>query len=135
MPTVPIWCSQFRPRTEGAEYLTLMVLPSIVTVVEAGGLSCAEAGIAQTKHRTHEIDRLSSWQSVGRLPKTQPEGRIQRLLPSDFRLLRPFRNLLTYGASDAVYAAIASRSSLVNLATTGIINSVHTPFRALCCMS
>ena len=32
-----------------------------------------------------------------------------------------------YGASDAVYAAMAIRSSFVRFFTTGIISSVHTP--------
>ena len=40
-----------------------------------------------------------------------------------------------YGIWEAVYATIFIMSSVVKLATTGFISSVHVPLRKPCCMS
>jgi hypothetical protein len=69
--------------------------------------------------------------SVGNLPPLEHSHyRFAKTTHHGLRLSFPV--YILEGSSEAVYAAISIRSSLLNLLTTGFISADHVPFRVPC---
>ncbi len=89
----------------------------------------------QTVHVGDEILRLWTIPPAGRQTtrETAKTAECAEMFLCDLCALGGLQASVT--DRDAVYAAIASMSSLVRFATTGFIRSAQTPLRVPCCVS